>query len=210
MSTQGIIPTRRPVPDTLFGGRLRGSYLLDLEVVDVRDLAPHVRSVTVASSDLVGFEYAPGQDLMIEFPDGAGSVRRRYTIRHADSAAGLAELEFELYDGIGPATLWAAHAEPGDRLEAIGPRGRIALRTGGHVSRLRGRRLGDASGLRHARGTATACLGGGGTRDPARSPVAARSERRRRHAPALGHRRPASRGDRRAGPRTSRCQLRQR
>ena len=129
MSTQGIIPTRRPVPDTLFGGRLRGSYLLDLEVVDVRDLASHVRSVTVASSDLVGFEYAPGQDLMIEFPAGAGSVRGRYTIRHADSAAGMAELEFELYDGIGPATLWAAHAEPGDRLEAIGPRGAIGLRT---------------------------------------------------------------------------------
>jgi NADPH-dependent ferric siderophore reductase len=128
MSTQGIIPTRRPVPDTLFGGRLRGSYLLDLEVVDVRDLAPHVRSVTVASSDLVGFEHAPGQDLMIEFPAGAGSVRRRYTIRHADSAAGVAELEFELHDGIGPATLWAAPAEPGDRLKAIGSRGGIGLR----------------------------------------------------------------------------------
>ena len=130
MSTQGIIPTRRPVPDTLFGGRLRGSYLLDLEVVDVRDLAPHVRSVTVASSDLVGFEHVPGQDLMIEFPAGAGSVRRRYTIRHADSAAGMAELEFELHGAGGIATRWAGDAEVGSQLNAIGPRGTITVRPG--------------------------------------------------------------------------------
>jgi NADPH-dependent ferric siderophore reductase len=130
MSIEGLIPTRRPVPDSLFGGRLRGACLLHLEVVDVRDLAPHVRSVTVASSDLVGFEHAPGQDLMIEFPAGAGSGRRHYTIRHGDSAAGMAKLEFELHDGFGAASLWAAQAELGDRLEAIGPRGTITVRPG--------------------------------------------------------------------------------
>jgi NADPH-dependent ferric siderophore reductase len=130
MSAEGLIPTRRPVPDQVFGERLRGAYLLDLAVVDVRDLAPHVRSITVASTDLVDFDYAPGQDLMIEFPTRDRSVRRRYTIRRADRAAGMAELEFELNGAGGVATRWAAEAEIGDRLAAIGPRGSITLRAG--------------------------------------------------------------------------------
>ncbi len=128
MSTEGLVPTRRPVPDTLFGGRLRGAYLLDLEVVDIGELAPHVRLVTVASTDLVDFDYAPGQDLMIEFPAGERSVRRRYTIRRADPAAGMAGLEFELHGAGGVATRWAAGAEIGDRLAAIGPRGTVTVR----------------------------------------------------------------------------------
>jgi NADPH-dependent ferric siderophore reductase len=130
MSTEGLIPTRRPVPDTLFGGRLRGAYLLDLEVVDIDDLAPHVRSITVASTDLVDFDHAPGQDLMIEFPAGERSVRRRYTIRRADRAAGMAEFEFELHGGGGVATRWAGEAEIGDRLAAVGPRGSMTPRAG--------------------------------------------------------------------------------
>ena len=128
MSTEALIPTRRPVPDNLFGGRLRGAYLLDLAVIDARDLSPHVRSITVASTDLVDFDYAPGQDLMIEFPDGPRSMRRRYTIRRADPATGTADLEFELHPGGGAAARWAANAKVGDRLYAIGPRGSITLR----------------------------------------------------------------------------------
>jgi NADPH-dependent ferric siderophore reductase len=128
MSTEALIATRRPVPEGLFGGRLHGAYLLDLEIVDVRDLAPHVRSVTVASSDLVGFEYTPGQDLMIEFPAATGSVRRRYTIRRADAAAGTAELEFEIHFAGGIATQWASTAAAGSHLHAIGPRGTIGVR----------------------------------------------------------------------------------
>ena len=127
--------TRRPVPDDLFGGRLRGAYLLDLEVIDLHDPAPHVRCVTMESSDLVDFEYTPGQDLMIEFPHGGRKVRRRYTIRRADPAVGIAEFEFELHNHGGAATRWAAEANLGDHLSAIGPRGTMALRreTTAHV-----------------------------------------------------------------------------
>jgi NADPH-dependent ferric siderophore reductase len=128
MSEVPPFSTRRPVPDDMFGGRLKGSYLLDLEVVGVDDVAPHVRLITMASSDLVGFEYTPGQDLLFEFPDGDLTLRRRYTIRRLDPEAGIADFEIELHDGLGPATRWAAKAEPGDHLEAIGPRGGISLR----------------------------------------------------------------------------------
>jgi NADPH-dependent ferric siderophore reductase len=128
MSERSPVSTRRPVPDHMFGGRLRGSYLLDLEVVGVDEVAPHVRLITMASSDLVGFEYTPGQDLLFEFPDGDRALRRRYTIRRSDPAEGTADFEIEIHDGRGPATRWAAKAELGEHLEAIGPRGGISLR----------------------------------------------------------------------------------
>ena len=120
-------PTRRPVPDELFGGRLRDAYLLDLEVADVQQLTPHVRSMTMASRDLLDFEFAPGQDLMLTIPGIDRPVGRRYTIRRADPDAGTAHLEFELHAGGGVAARWAAAAEVGSRLEAIGPRGTITL-----------------------------------------------------------------------------------
>ena len=129
MSELFSVSTRRPVPDDMFGGRLKGSYLLDLEVVGADEVAPHVRLITMASSDLVGFEYTPGQDLLFEFPDGDRMLRRRYTIRRSDPAVGIADFEIELHDGRGPATLWAAKAELGEHLDAIGPRGGISLRT---------------------------------------------------------------------------------
>ncbi len=121
MSEPRPVGTRRPVPDHMFGGRLRGSYLLDLEVVGVDEVAPHLRLITMASSDLVGFEYTPGQDLLFEFPDGDRALRRRYTIRRLDPAEGIADFEMEIHDGRGPATRWAAKAELGAHLEPSGP-----------------------------------------------------------------------------------------
>lgn len=128
MSEPLPVSTRRPVPDDMFDGRLKGSYLLDLKVMGVDEVAPHVRLITMASSDLVGFEYTPGQDLLFEFPDGNRALHRRYTIRRSDSALGIAEFEIEMHEGDGPATRWAAKVAPGERLEAIGPRGGISLR----------------------------------------------------------------------------------
>jgi NADPH-dependent ferric siderophore reductase len=128
MSERPPVSTRRPVPDDMFGGRLKGSYLLDLEVVGVDEVAPNVRLITMGSSDLVGFEYTPAQDLLFEFPDGDLTVRRRYTIRRLDAGAGIADFEIEMHNGRGPATRWAAKAELGEHLEAIGPRGGISLR----------------------------------------------------------------------------------
>src|SRR5580704_4355831 len=118
MSERPPVSTRRPVPDNMFDGRLKGSYLLDLEVVGVDEVAPNVRLITMASSDLVGFEYAPGQDLLFEFPDGDRALRRRYTVRRSRPAEGIADFEMEVHDGGGPATRWAAKAELGEHLEA--------------------------------------------------------------------------------------------
>lgn len=129
MSKARPVATRRPVPDDLFGGHLKASYLLDLEVIGVEEIAEHVCLLSVASSDLVGFEYTPGQDLLFAFPDGGRTLRRRYTIRRLDSLEGHADFEIEMHDGMGPATRWAAQAQVGEHLEAIGPRGAVSLRS---------------------------------------------------------------------------------
>src|ERR1700694_5639272 len=97
MSEPRPVSTRRPVPDHMFGGRLRGSYLLDLEAVGVDDVAPHVRLITMTSSELARFEYTPGQDRLFEFPDGERALRRRYTIRRSDPAEGTADFEIEIH-----------------------------------------------------------------------------------------------------------------
>jgi NADPH-dependent ferric siderophore reductase len=65
---------------------------------------------------------------LFEFPDGGRTLRRRYTLRRSDPAEGIADFEIEIHDGRGPAACWAAKAEPGEHIEAIGPRGGIGLR----------------------------------------------------------------------------------
>jgi NADPH-dependent ferric siderophore reductase len=128
VTTSEVSGRRRPVGDR-FGGALSDAYLLDLDVVGVDELAPHVRKVTVSSPDLIGFSFLPGQDLMIEFPNGDSTVPRRYTIRRANPQAGTADLEFELHGGDGIAERWASAAPLGSRLDAIGPRGKISIQS---------------------------------------------------------------------------------
>ena len=129
MPTNELSPTRRPVPASLFGGRYTDAFLLDLEVVRAENPASHVRSLTVSSSDLVGFEFRAGQDLMIGFPEGGRTLRRRYTIRRATHGGhGGPRIRDPPHGGV--ATRWAAKADIGSRLEAIGPRGVITLRSG--------------------------------------------------------------------------------
>jgi NADPH-dependent ferric siderophore reductase len=120
-------PTRRPVPEELFGGRLKGCYLLDLEVLGVVDRSPRVRTVTFTSPDLIGFTWQPGQDLMLEVPTADRSVRRRYTIRRADPVAGTLDIDVVLH-GTGPFARWATSAAVGDRIDGIGPRGVVTVR----------------------------------------------------------------------------------
>ena len=53
---------------------MRGAYLLDLEVVEIRQFAADVRSLAMGSSDLVDFEFRPGQGLMVEIPAVTGRI----------------------------------------------------------------------------------------------------------------------------------------
>lgn len=107
--------------------RLDGVVALELTVLDTRDVAPGLRSLRL-EGDLAGFDPWPGQDLMVSVPPGDAAARwRRYTVRRLDRAAGAVELWVTTTTD-GPGATWAAAASPGDRVDAVGPRGKIALR----------------------------------------------------------------------------------
>ena len=54
------------------------------------------------------------------------AFRRRYTIRSFDPAAPSVDIDMVLH-GDGPAAAWAASVQPGGRIEAIGPRGKVTV-----------------------------------------------------------------------------------
>ncbi|MFX1675580.1 siderophore-interacting protein [Paraburkholderia sp. A2WS-5] len=79
----------------------------------------------------------------IAFPEGVERpAARDYTPRRFDIAAGELDLEFALHDA-GPATAWAAQAQPGQFLGVGGPRGSMVIPTGYHWHLL----IGDETAL---------------------------------------------------------------
>jgi NADPH-dependent ferric siderophore reductase len=106
-------------------GSLAGTTRLDFEVVDSALLTRHMQRLRLTAPQLDGFGYLPGQDVMLLVAaEGNRPVRRRYTIRQLDAAERLLTLDIVLH-GDGPGERWVRSARPGDRIEGIGPRGKI-------------------------------------------------------------------------------------
>ncbi|MST33611.1 hypothetical protein GHK86_12880, partial [Acidimicrobiaceae bacterium USS-CC1] len=126
-SSPGSAP--RPVsPETTATAERLGAPALALRIVDVVDEAPALRRITVEDPRLADVTWHPGQDLTLAIPGGgARSLKRRYTVRRLDHAAGTADLQVLLH-GDGPGARWAAAVQPGDEVEAMGPRGKIWVR----------------------------------------------------------------------------------
>ncbi len=110
------------------GGPLADAKLWQLEVIESEPLSPNLQRVLLTASDLDGFRYVAGQDLMLRVPQAQERVvNRRYTIRSFDVARSAVTLDVSLH-GLGPGTDWVRAARVGDRIDAIGPRGKITLR----------------------------------------------------------------------------------
>jgi NADPH-dependent ferric siderophore reductase len=110
--------------------RLEGTQRLTLSVTDVTRPTPRMRRVRLLSADLVGFRYLPGQDLMLWLPaHGDRMLYRRYTIRDLDPDSGAVTLDIAAHGGgsSGPGGRWLSSLEPGDVVEAVGPRGKVSL-----------------------------------------------------------------------------------
>ncbi|MGH9092820.1 MAG: siderophore-interacting protein [Acidimicrobiales bacterium] len=107
--------------------RLPGVAAFDLSVVEAGRVTPSMQRLVLTADGLDRLEHRPGQDLMVTVPPDR--VRRRYTIRRLDRAARTVELQVVVH-GDGPGARWAAAARPGDRVEAIGPRGKITVAPG--------------------------------------------------------------------------------
>jgi NADPH-dependent ferric siderophore reductase len=101
---------------------------LTLTLRSREQVTPLVMRVVVAGDDLVGFQFAPGQDLMLAIPEGDATINRRYTIRRGDHAVGTVDLDFVLH-GDGPAARWATDAPVGSTIGAVGPRGKVVPAT---------------------------------------------------------------------------------
>jgi NADPH-dependent ferric siderophore reductase len=115
-----------------------------LQVREVSRLTPKMVRIVVGGEALAGFVSAahddhvklffpqPGQDKPVlptptpngpVYPDGAARpAARDYTPRCYDAAANTLTIDFVLH-GEGPATSWAAQAQPGQFLGVGGPRG---------------------------------------------------------------------------------------
>jgi NADPH-dependent ferric siderophore reductase len=107
------------------GGPLADASLWDLEVIEVSALSPGFRRMVVTAPGLEGLRCTAGQDLMFRVPRGDGAVtNRRYTIRRFDASRAQAVVDVSLH-GAGPGTDWVRQARVGDRIDAIGPRGKI-------------------------------------------------------------------------------------
>jgi NADPH-dependent ferric siderophore reductase len=117
-------------PFAQLSGPLASTTRLNLSVVDSARLTPHMQRLRLTAPELDSFEYLPGQDVMLLVAaEGNRPVRRRYTIRELDAAARLLTLDIVLH-GDGPGERWVRSARPGDRIEGIGPRGKITTSAG--------------------------------------------------------------------------------
>jgi NADPH-dependent ferric siderophore reductase len=117
-------PDRRPPLDSAaLLKRLVGARLWQLAITDAQAITPSMRRLRFTAPDISEFRSQPGQDLMFSVPtERDRGVRRRYTIRKVDPEAGWLDVDIVLH-GDGPGARWAAAAEAGATVEAIGPRG---------------------------------------------------------------------------------------
>jgi NADPH-dependent ferric siderophore reductase len=129
MATEATDPAAAPDASALIA-RLGDVTEWDLEVTATVDLTPTMRRIRCTAPGLADLSYLPGQDLMLSVPTPGGAFfRRRYTIRAFDPAAPTVDLDVVLH-GDGPAATWAASVQPGGRITAIGPRGKITVDPG--------------------------------------------------------------------------------
>jgi NADPH-dependent ferric siderophore reductase len=118
--------TAYPLPDRLKA--IAGVQPLELEVAEVSDLGPRMRRIQLTGDSLSTFSYLPGQDVMLLL--GMADDRplsRRYTIRSFDPQTHMLELNLVAHGIHGLGATWAANARPGDRVNGVGPRGKITL-----------------------------------------------------------------------------------
>jgi len=125
-------PRGRSLETSALLERLPDVSAYDLTVVEAETVTPSMRRLRFTGDGLDRLEFQPGQDLMVAVPEGPSEhFRRRYTIRRLEREERLVELQVVVHgEGDGPGARWAAGARPGDRVEAIGPRGKITLADG--------------------------------------------------------------------------------
>ena len=114
-----------PLPPRLLS--IPGVIPLELEVSEAADLGPRMRRIRLAGPALNDFTCQPGQDVMLVLGGGERPLSRRYSIRNFNPLTKTLELNIVAHGVHGPGAEWAATAQPGDRVNGVGPRGKIFL-----------------------------------------------------------------------------------
>lgn len=99
------------------------------EVRQVTSITPHMRRVTLASTELVDFPaHHPAQwvKLFVPTPGSGKPSGRAYTIRHFRAEPCEMDIDVVLH-GCGPCSTWAENAVPGARVQIAGPRAGFRL-----------------------------------------------------------------------------------
>jgi NADPH-dependent ferric siderophore reductase len=112
-----------PIPPRI--ASIPGAKPLELETVEAADIGPRMRRIRLGGPALQDFSYQPGQDVMLVLSGGERPLCRRYTIR--GMREGALELNIVAHGVHGPGASWAAETQPGDRINGVGPRGKIFL-----------------------------------------------------------------------------------
>jgi NADPH-dependent ferric siderophore reductase len=106
-----------------------------LTITQIEKIAAHMIRVTL-TGDLEGFKSLGFDDhIKLFFPDGTTNAEgapnmlgRDFTPRHYDPVKNTLAIDFAIHDA-GPATRWAAQAQPGQTLSIGGPRGSFIIPT---------------------------------------------------------------------------------
>jgi NADPH-dependent ferric siderophore reductase len=114
-----------PIPPRI--ASIPGARPLEMETVEAADIGPRMRRIGLSGPALQDFSYQPGQDVMLVLSGGERPLCRRYTIRGFDAESRTLELNIVAHGVHGPGASWAASTEPGDRINGVGPRGKIFL-----------------------------------------------------------------------------------
>jgi NADPH-dependent ferric siderophore reductase len=114
-----------PIPQRLLS--IPGVRPLQLEVVDAADIGARMRRIRLTGQGLEDFSYQAGQDVMLVLGGGERPLSRRYTIRSFDAATSTFELNIVAHGVHGPGAEWASATQSGDRINGVGPRGKIYL-----------------------------------------------------------------------------------
>jgi len=94
-------------------------------IVSRTDLSPSITEV-VLGGDAVELAGVAGNDVMVLVDDAGTLLRRRYSVRDVDADHDTFSLWISrTHDG--PASRWATSTSPGDRVDIVGPRGKIPL-----------------------------------------------------------------------------------
>lgn len=138
----GAAPAPRVIP-----------FFREMRVVGARQVTPRMRRVTLEGGEVGGFEAdaglhvrllippagrepvwpTPAPDGRTLWPKGADElVRRVYTVRRVDRAAGTIDIDMVLHEDA-PGAGWAASARPGQRVGVMGPGGGLPPEVDWHV-----------------------------------------------------------------------------